>query len=1040
MKAYNIKKNIVLFLILFLISFANGQYGKNKVCYDEFDWNYIQTEHLDIFFYEGGEELAKFAAPIAERQFKRIQNVLKWEVNKRTALLIYNSHNDFQQTNVTLSYMTEGIGGFTELFKNRAVVAFEGDYHGFWHVIKHELVHVVVNDMVYGGNIQSVISGRVQLNIPLWMNEGLAEYLSWNWDTHADLMLRDIAMSNNIPDIKYLDYYMAYKGGQSVYQFISQKYGEEKIGEIWRTIKSKKNVDKGFEACIGMDTEELSEEWHKWLRREYWPEVADRDELESIAIRITDHKKLKNHFNTAPAISPNGEKIAFISDRNGYADIYLASARDGEILKRVVRGQKSPDLEEIKWLNPRLSWSPDGKELVLATKSGNTDALIMVNVETGDIKKKTFDNLEEIFSAAWSPEGDKIAFIGLKQYYTDVYCYHIKEDRLEQFTDDIFSDFEPSWSPDGSKIIFSSQRGCDGEIKKFKLSKDISRINYHQKDLFILDSESKEIHRVTNSPYEEDSPIWMKQKNEILFCSDESGITNFYTLNLETNKLTALSNVLTGAFQPSMNYDDTRLVFAGYSDQGWDIYSISNPMGRSSDSLIIAPTGFVSKRPKVWEQWAEKGELEIKKDEKFSVTRKIEEEKSYSNYIFAPGYDEWKESNESPYDSEKDLVEKLDSVNYQTKEGEFVVNEYKTKLSLDLVDNRAGYSTFWGFQGTTVFSFSDVLGNHRILFGTEMYLDLENSDYYLSYQYLTNKTNIYFSAFHSANFYSSGYYSMWRLRNYGASTSFSRPLSKFTRLEYGLTLYNVEQNLIDILTSQTLQETKIHTILPQASWVFDNTLWAYFYPIDGWRARADLTGSPRYNKNSLEFVSLNLDFRRYFKLNREYSFALRFSGGISEGKNAQRFFLGGETNWINQKFKHYHNFSNAEDIYFSRFITPLRGARYYEREGTRYFLTNFEFRYPFIKYLQLGWPIPLITGGIQGVTFLDIGSAWHDSNFHPFTRTAGNDLIMDDLVGGYGFGTRLFFGYFLLKIDIAWRFDLHTIHDPQYYFSLGMDF
>ena len=70
--------------------------------------------------------------------------------------------------------MQEGIGGVTELFKNRVVIPFEGDYQQFRHVIHHELVHADINDMVYG-SAQNVYSGRVKLRVPLgpmkvWQN------------------------------------------------------------------------------------------------------------------------------------------------------------------------------------------------------------------------------------------------------------------------------------------------------------------------------------------------------------------------------------------------------------------------------------------------------------------------------------------------------------------------------------------------------------------------------------------------------------------------------------------------------------------------------------------------------------------------------------------------------------------------------------------------------------------------------------------------------------------------------------------------------
>ncbi len=1034
------KKILSFILVLVIVSPLMAQYGKNKVNYDNFDWKYIQSQNFDIYYYEGGRELAEFSAPIAEEQIKRICNLFNWRLRKRISLLIYNSHNDFQQTNVTLSQLTEGTGGFTELYKNRAVVQFTGDYHAFWHVIRHELLHVIVNEVIYGGSVQNIVSGRIRLRIPLWMNEGLAEYISSGWDTDADMIIRDIALSNNIPPIKYLNYYLAYKGGQSVYNFIDEKYGTEKIGEIWQHVKSYKDVEKGFEEAIGMNTEDLTKEWHKWVKKSYWTDIAKRDEIDDFATQLTDHVKLRNYFNSAPAISPNGTKVAILSNREGYVDVYLISAFDGEVIDKVLKGQKTPDLEELKILTPELSWAPNGKDLVLATKSGKQDALIFLNSEEKKNKKVDFENIEQIFSPSWSNDGKHIVFIGLKDERRDLYIYTLKNKKLTRLTNDAFSDYEPSWSQDDRIIYFASQRGS-ASSDSLPINKHIfDNLDYHQSDIFSYDLSSKKITRLTDTKWNEHYPIKTNTQNSIIYTSDFNGISNFFVKNLDTNEDIAITNVLTGVFQPSLSKDDTKLVFAGYANSGWDVFSINNPLDQVQKPKEIPPTRFANQ---LYEKWGKEPKDFLltyhQKTNPNSLTNDAANE-NYSNFIF----------NQRNIDIESDIFKSSvakndstsnDTTNFKDQSGEYVANSYKTKYTLDLVDVRAGYNTFWGFQGTTVFSFSDVLGNHRFAIGTEMYVDLENSDYYLSYQYLTKQTNYSFTAFHSANFYAQSIYTMWKWRNYGVDVTISKPLSIFSRYELGTTLYNVDQSLIDTYAGVKLYENAIHTILPRAGFVYDNSLWGYLNPIDGIRARVDFVSSPKYSSGSLEFYTAKIDFRTYFKINRDYSFAFRFTGGLSEGANAQHFFLGGEMNWLNQKFARNHDFTNTKEIFFSDFVTPLRGARYYERVGTRYFLTNFEFRYPFIKYLQLGFPVPMILGGIQGITFLDLGTAWFDmKDLHLWGRNDDRGLYLDDLVGGFGFGTRVYLGYFVLKIDTAWRFDLDSVSKPKYYFSLGLDF
>ncbi len=1031
------KKYCSLFCLLIFTSLLFGQYGKNKVTYDEFDWKFIQTEHFDIYFYQGGKKLAEFAAPVVEEQINRIGNLFNWRMSRRFSFIIYNSHNDFQQTNVTLSDLGEGTGGFTELFKNRAVVQFTGDYHQFWHVIRHELFHVVVNDMIYGGSIQNVISGRIRMNIPLWMHEGLAEYISTGWDTDADMIIRDIAYNSTLPPIKYLNNYLAYKGGQSVYNFIADRYGVEKIGELWQQIKSYKKVDKGMKKALGLDQEELTNEWHKWVKRKYWPDIANRKNIEDIATRLTDHSKWKNYYNSAPALSPNGAQIAILSNKSGYVDVYIIDAFTGKIIKQILKGQRAPETEELKLLTPQLTWSHDSQKIALATKSGGSDALIIIDVETEEKEVVEFDELEQIFSPEFANQSNKIALIGLKNENRDIYIYDLSTKKLEQLTADIYSDYEPSWSVNDQQIYFSSQRGYAHE--EFDPKGFLADFAYHQKDIFRIDVDSREMTRITNTRWNEQSPIATYQKNGLVFSADYHGISNFFYKDLEIGDTKAITNVLTGVFQPELTRDDSKLVFVGYEEFGYDIFSIANPYKKLMPMDSISKTVFAKEQEKEWKNPTEDilaGEKALPVN---TESTRMVGTGQYTKYDFSTTYIGL-DTTETQAEGEADTVAKADTVTYRDDDGNFIVNNYKTKFTLDMVDSRANYNTFWGLQGTNVFSFSDVLGNHRFAIGTEMNIDLENSDYFVTYQYLTNQTNYNFIGFHQANFYTSYYYQMYKWRNYGIDISVSRPLNRFSRFEYGGTLMSLEREIIYIPESRVLASSKTSALLPRAAYVFDNSMWGFLNPIDGWRYRFDLTGSPKITKNGLEFYTFNLDIRKYFKINREYSFAMRLSSGISEGGTAQTFILGGERNWLNREFARNPDYSSNEEIYFSQLVTPVRGADYYERLGDRYLLTNIEFRYPLIKYLQIGFPIPAILGNIQGVSFLDVGSAWYGTDFNPIGYDDQRGIYFDDLVGGFGFGSRIFLGYVVLKIDTAWQFDMDTISKPKYYISLGLDF
>ena len=153
------------------------RYGKNKVHYAEQEWFYIQSQHFNVFYYGDGEYLADFATRAAEEAMSSLEELFDFRPDERIPIIVYPNHGEFSVTNaVDLPTYTDGIGGVTEMFKNRIAIPFSGDYSDFRRVVHHELVHAVINAVYYGGSIQSLIQTGTKMRIPLWFNEGLAEY------------------------------------------------------------------------------------------------------------------------------------------------------------------------------------------------------------------------------------------------------------------------------------------------------------------------------------------------------------------------------------------------------------------------------------------------------------------------------------------------------------------------------------------------------------------------------------------------------------------------------------------------------------------------------------------------------------------------------------------------------------------------------------------------------------------------------------------------------------------------------------------------
>src|SRR3990172_7219853 len=275
------KLNTLKALFILVLGISPGvifsQFGQNKVQYVNFEWKFMQSKHFDIYFAQGGESIARFTADAAESSLVSLQNNIGYPIKNRIPIIVFNSHNEFQQNNAVDEYLPEGVGGVTELFKNRILVPFEGDYDKFRHVIHHELLHAYMNDMYYGGSIQNIISQNIRLQFPIWFSEGMAEYQSLNGNDKAnDMFIRDAVIYDYLPEVSYIGGYLAYRGGQSFFAWLADEYGQDKIGDMMQQIKALGDVDEGFEDVYKLTLEELSEKWIKNLKQTYWPDISLR--------------------------------------------------------------------------------------------------------------------------------------------------------------------------------------------------------------------------------------------------------------------------------------------------------------------------------------------------------------------------------------------------------------------------------------------------------------------------------------------------------------------------------------------------------------------------------------------------------------------------------------------------------------------------------------------------------------------------------------------------------------------------------------------
>jgi Tol biopolymer transport system component len=1038
---------IFLLLPALFASSAPAQFGKNKVQYKSFEWHTIQTDHFDIYYYEGEEESAFHAARMAERGYRRLSTILNHEIPERVPVIVYASHTDFQQTNISPGLIPEGVGGITEYSKRRVFLPFTGSYGEFDHVLTHELVHAFQVDILFGVTVDT---NPFSFQPPLWFMEGMAEYLSIGGvDPNTEMWLRWSALEGQLVPLHYMSRIYdirVYRIGQAVFAFLGEMYGDEKIGELLRKTVALRSLNLAFERTLGMDLETLDEEWEDYVRRKYYPQIVHLNRPERHGRRLLK-KKGFNGIHLAPALSPDGSRVVYIRDARFSKDIVMASAIDGKILGKLVEGERSGDFESLRYFYTSIGWSPDGTRIAFPSKKGGEDVLNVLDVEKRKVLQTLGFDFDALYSPCFHPNGRQIVFSGIRGGKSDLFLLELQTGELTQVTDDPHLARDPQWSPDGRRIAFVTDRGPDT---------DLENLIFGKPKIALLDVETGAITLLPGQVGKNITPQWGPDGDHIAFVSDRDGISNLYVQNLNNRRLYRLTNLITGVTgiiesSPPFSWarDGSRLVFTTFMGDGWELYEIDDPLSkmievempepieqiaqreretlapwslpdRTSEDVILATNGSGQGHATT----ATNGSpLDSSAEEKPTRIADLLAPSSPSLTIAGPGpldpipsvSGEADGAPFAPEQTQLTLSQVMAETTYDLPERTSLESQpYRLKWAPDFIGAAPFFASNVGFAGSAQIAISDILSNHVIHIGASVYGSLSDADLFLGYTNLKHRTNWGVSAFQFRNDFGIfaaqdriGYQSqIYR----GVQGIVSRPFSKFSRIElagYGVAVSRsvFEQSHVAFGAPQQIDADMLYYAGPEIALVTDNVVYSYYGPVYGRRARistAQAFGDVQYN------TTIG-DYRQYFPLGSSAVFALRLLGGVSRGNTPQIFRIGGPE--------------------------TIRGLSYGQLEGNHIGIFNAELRFPLVETLRLGWPLRVGLGGIGGVLFFDAGGAWWEN-----ARFIKNGRF-DDLTGGYGFGFRLGLGYFALKYDVAWRTDIRSrIGGARKYFTIGIDY
>lgn len=811
-----------------------GSFGQNKIQYRQFDWQVLRGEHVDLYYYPEEEELGRVALAYAEESYDSLEARFNHAVTRRIPLIVYASHADFEQTNILPFIPPEGLLGVTEFLKRRVAMPFRGNYAEFRHTLRHELVHVF--QLSFMAEVSSRNPRLRPATLPLWWTEGLAEFFSAGEDSRDDMVLRDMTISGRLPRLRDLAYTfggIVYPVGGSIHRYLAGRYGEWRVLQLYQDIWKYPTFDDALLGVYGRSIDQLSEEWHHWMRQRYYPAVEHQQPLAITARRLAQMAIKPAVFRRA---GDSGAAFLFFSPASGYTTIYAQDLAGGR-RDAVVQGERTEQFESFHFFESRIDVNGDGVA-AFSSKYAERDALFFWSLVRGTILGRyQFPELVSILSPAWAPDGTSVVFSGLSiSGYSDLYRLWLVDGRLERLTSDRYEDVDPTISPDGRTVVFSSDRtpfGRDGA-----------------RNLFALDLATGAGRYVTYGPWRDETPRWAPSRaaddssgGRIYFASDRDGTVQIYSVDRE-GRGRRETNTLNGAFDPQWVPDGAEgpgsLLFGGFADLSFNIYS-ARPLADTAGGAGFALAPAESLPPPAW-TWGELSHPQYARADAVPYERKFTLDIATGDAVVAPGLG---------------------------------AAQGAVFLFSDLLSDHLLIVSVSSFQGSGLGSLLDNVN------GTAFYLNQ------------SRRINWGVGGFRQRGlFFEGDFNTLFEETSHGVFAQVRYPFTRFRRI---VGEYRLERSDRLDLFSEDIDEPHRTGWLASnyLSYVKDNTLWLPTGPIDG--ERYNLTAGLVNDLSNGRFDSwvLSADVRRYVRLSLNTAIALRLQAYGSGGERPRRINIGG---------------------------------------------------------------------------------------------------------------------------------------------------
>ncbi len=1090
--------SVILLLCLFCTpdKAAKGQtlfnpqlYGKNRIQYKTFEWQYVSSQNFELYFYTGGEEIARMAAAYAEADFARMTDLVGYSPYSKVKIFVYTSVADLQQSNIGIDMQSYSVGGQTKFFKPEVELAFTGDKASFLKELNRSIASGLVFEMMYGGSLKDMLKSAYFLSLPDWFIAGVTQFIAEGWSVELDDYMRDALKNRKLKNIDKLQGKDAQLMGHAIWNYIAEEYGKQSIANILNLTRIVRNSESGIQNTLGVSYNRFSTDW----RRFYLNQLGAVKEGH---LPVPENQRIKanrkgleiNHLR----LHPTENLLVFTENNNGRYKVKIRNLNSGSETT-VLKGGYRTTTQAIDVNMPFVSWQ-GSQQLAMVGYDKGSFKLWTYNLKT---KKLTSSNLPftHIHSFRASEDGKTLVLSAAQNGQNDIYTYQIEDKKAKQITNDIFDDLYPCFVKNSNKIAFASNRLNENLAAntKYSLADITDRFNIF---VYTPDDQTK-LQRITNTLTKEAKPLSLDSKN-LLYLSNQRGIIHLFAHDIETGVSKQLTNFESSLI--SYDFAQNRLVFSMLYEGNDEIFTVTNfnPStlsafsGKTTRQQLIDSREVAALRKKKAEQ-AKENPKDNSKDNPNNTGNQPNEVKKDSvpavltnpmdidtdNYVFEVQTEKPKKKklldNYKPSQNEvlQRNPESIEISKAQPYKNRFSADNLSINLMIDpryaLTPNRNVLLRGAGLAFET--GVMELLENQRFNMGAFVLLNL-NTNFYLDYQYLRKRID-YRLRFDRQTLGIAGsgqvFNQSYALNKLAASASY--PLNihqRFTATAFAAQTSFAAKANQQANVRNSVSEENIYYGGASVGYTFDNVIHVAPNVPDGLKAKIWYEHYLGIERSDKSFGNLSAEATFYKRIGKQLVLAARARYGQFLGASRKTYRVGGADNWLINNTEALPATSplffddteqgvgrNYTDLLFTPFMMPLRGFNYNRLIGEGAFLANVELRVPVLNYLSRGNITSNFIRNLQFVGFFDIGTAWNGIN--PFSRDNAVNVreisqqnnvfyakiynFKNPFLMGYGGGLRSTILGVYTKLDMAWGIeDNKQLAGTRWYLTVGHDF